>query len=95
MLEQVARILLGCAAVLVSCQCQVNETQNLNLAVFVSGLNTTVEGGDGRPFLSAYDMAIELINANEDILPGYNISYSTIDSQVSWVMCFGSFTLLY
>lgn len=59
----------------------------LTLAVFISGINTTgsLGGGEdmGRPFVEAVDLAVQLVNNNTSLLPGYELAYTLTDSQVS------------
>lgn len=59
----------------------------LTLAVFVSGItpdatNSFSEGLDGRPFITAVQLAVELVNNRTDILPGYRLEFTTNDTQV-------------
>ena len=69
--------------------CVVQST-NLTLAVFISAIDTiaTFSGGNqsGRPLLEAVDLAVELINNDSSILPGYTIDYKLTDSQVCMVL---------
>ena len=67
------------------------NTSSLTLAVFVSGINSTgsFTGGDeqGRPFVEAVKLALELINNDSSLLPDYTLGYSITDAQV---MCCNS-----
>ena len=59
----------------------------LTLAVFVSGLSEAQDGYtgdlDGRPFEAAVNMAVEMVNDNSLILPGYTLTSLIKDSRVS------------
>ena len=76
-------LLLACVALRPG-GCQSGE---LTLAVFASGLSDAQDGFtgnlDGRPFMAAVDMALEMVNNNSEILPGYNLTSLIKDSRVS------------
>lgn len=59
----------------------------LTLAVFVSAINTTgsITGGSnvGRPFVEAVGLAVELVNNDTNMMPGYKLDYSLTDAQVN------------
>ena len=83
------RALAFSCAVLISFQCSISaaEDPTLTLAVFVSGINSTgsFTGGEGvgRPFLEAVGLAVELVNNDTSLMPGYRLDYRITDSQVS------------
>ena len=58
----------------------------LSLAVFVSAINDTgsiVGGSDvGRPFVEGVNWALEIINGDPDMIPGYHLEAHFSDSQV-------------
>lgn len=55
----------------------------LSIAVFISGSGQSTGGTDaGRPFVKAVDLAVELINNDTMLLPGFNLEYEVTDSQV-------------
>ena len=62
------------------------EDVPLTLAVFISAINTTgsITGSSdvGRPFVEAVNLAVELVNNNTDLIPGYSLEYELADSQV-------------
>ena len=81
------------AAVLcfISCLCtrasaQLQEEEILSLAVFISAINDsgsfTGGAGVGRPFVEAVDLAVELVNNDTELIPGYALQYELADSQV-------------
>ena len=59
----------------------------LSLAVFISGINDTgsITGSSdvGRPFVEAVSLAVELINNDTSLIPGYALEYELADSQVN------------
>ena len=64
-----------------------DNTSTLTLAVFMSGItpngtNAFAESLDGRPFITAVELALELVNNRTDILPGYTLEFTANDSQV-------------
>ena len=64
-----------------------DNTSTLTLAVFMSGItpngtNAFAESLDGRPFITAVELALELVNNRTDILPGYTLDFTANDSQV-------------
>ena len=74
-------LLLNCIAAPVSA-----EDPTLTLAVFVSAINTTgsfTGSADvGRPFVEAVGLAVEMVNNDTSLMPGYNLDYRITDSQV-------------
>lgn len=82
-------ILAAAAALLCLCTggCDAGENATtLSLAVFVSAINSTgsiVGGSDvGRPFVEGVNWALELINGDPDMIPGYHLEAHFSDSQV-------------
>ena len=81
-------ILLRSSPAYVAAQAASNtNTSTLTLAVFVSGITpnviTAFSGAlDGRPFITAVQLAVELVNNRADILPGYNLEFTTNETQV-------------
>ena len=71
----------------VEAQQETNVTSNattLSLAVFISTGGSFTGGTDvGRPFVEAVNFAVELINNDTQLLPGYKLSFEITDSQVS------------
>lgn len=69
--------------------CASAQDDVLTLAVFIS-INNTFTGGIniGRPFVEAVDLAVELINNDTTLLPGYKLQYELSDAQVC--VCIGS-----
>lgn len=64
-----------------------DNTSTLTLAVFMSGItpngtNAFAESLDGRPFITAVELALELVNNRTDMLPGYTLEFTANDSQV-------------
>ena len=59
-----------------------NETVPLTLSVL---LPLSSPGIDGRTYLPALDLALEIINNRSDILPGYRLKAVVNDSAVSCV----------
>ena len=64
-----------------------NTSNTLTLAVFMSGItpngtNAFAESLDGRPFITAVELALELVNNRTDILPGYTLEFTANDAQV-------------
>ena len=64
-----------------------DNTSTLTLAVFMSGItpngtNSYAESLDGRPFITAVELALELVNNRTDMLPGYTLEFTANDSQV-------------
>lgn len=65
--------------------------RELTLAVFVSGRVSGVSEAqdgytgdlDGRPFRAAVNMAVEMVNNDSAILPGYTLARLIKDSRVS------------
>ena len=59
----------------------------LSLAVFISGINDTgsITGSSdsGRPFVEAVNLAVEQINNDTSLIPGYVLEYELADSQVN------------
>lgn len=83
------RIIFSCAVFLCCSISHVSGTQgNLTLAVFVSAINMTSSftgsSDIGRPFLEAVDLAVELINNDTALIPGYTLEYEITDAQVSF-----------
>ena len=65
-----------------------DNASTLTLAVFLSGItpngmNSYAESLDGRPFITAVELALELVNNRSDILPGYTLEFTANDSRVS------------
>ena len=64
-----------------------DNTSTLTLAVFMSGITPNgtyafAESLDGRPFITAVELALELVNNRTDMLPGYTLEFTANDSQV-------------
>ena len=64
-----------------------DNTSTLTLAVFMTGItpngtNAFAESLDGRPFITAVELALELVNNRSDILPGYTLEFTANDSRV-------------
>ena len=58
--------------------------QQLTLAVFLSGVFTNQsELGGGEAFLTGLRLALELLNNDSRLLPGYSVNASISDPQVS------------
>ena len=55
------------------------DKKKLTLAVFLSGVYTT---RGGQAFLTGLEMALELLNNNSSLLPGYTVDASITDVQV-------------
>ena len=77
------------ALVTLNSSSSVTTTGNsLIIGVFISAFNSTgsfTGGSDtGRPFVEAVQLAVELINNDTTLLPGYTLDYDLTDSQVSW-----------
>lgn len=66
---------------------QNSSSSTLSLAVFISAINSTgsfTGGSDvGRPFVEAVDLAVELINDDTNMIPGYFLEAHYSDSQVN------------
>ena len=58
--------------------------KQLTLAVFLSGVFTNQsEIIGGKAFLTGLQLALELLNNNSQLLPGYSVNASITDAQVS------------
>lgn len=93
-LGNLLRAVAICSAAFSVCTCSQepdaqdsSSSSSLSLAVFISAINSTgsiIGGSDvGRPFVVAVDLAVELINQDPDMLPGYTLEARYSDSQVS------------
>lgn len=66
-----------------SCSRAQQEDANLTLAVFITLDASESISDSGRPFVLAVDLALELINNDSSLLPGYKLGYENItDSEV-------------
>ena len=62
---------------------QGSNATTLSLAVFISTGDSFTGGTDvGRPFVEAVEFAVELINNDTKLLPGFNLEYEITDAQV-------------
>ena len=78
--------LVGCL-LLSSCPRQVAAADDvLTVSVFISGITEEASGFtgvlDGRPFRAATDLAMELVNSNSSLLPGYELQLDYTDAKV-------------
>lgn len=61
------------------------DKKKLTLAVFLSGVYTTSSElpAAGQPLLAGVEMALELLNNDSHLLPGYTVEASITDVQVN------------
>lgn len=62
---------------------QESNHTNLTLAVFITYGGLTGDTDGERPFIEAVKFAVELINNDTSLLPGYQLNYQITDAQVS------------
>ena len=87
MLAMLLPVLLQNVPALAQAADNASNTSTLTLAVFMSGItpngtNAFAESLDGRPFITAVELALELVNNRTDILPGYTLEFTANDSRV-------------
>ena len=90
--EMLKTVLFSLAAFTLSCShVTATGSSTLLMDVFISGINGTdsfIGGPDvGRPFVEAVQLAVELINNDTALLPGYTLDYDLTDTQVSKLVC--------